>query len=302
MRIPRLATILCPLAAGLAALAGPTRALEPAGPGPVRIGMLNSMFKDVKPAMFNALAKPFYSLVESQTGLKSELLLVPTPDDMRQQLDAGKLQFGVFHGFEYAWMRLKQPALQPLMIAAPQHRPLRAYVVVHTTSTATGLADLKGQALAVPKGNREHARLFLARSCEALGTPPEAFFGQMTVAKTAEDALHDVADAETVQAAVVDVAGLQCFKERNPGRFKRLKVLVTSEVFPESVVVFREGGLDGDVVRRFRDGMAAANTTPLGRQLLSLWTMTGFEPIPPGYQQALEGILRTYPPPGAPLK
>jgi ABC-type phosphate/phosphonate transport system substrate-binding protein len=260
------------------------------------------MFKDVKPAMFNALAKPFYSLVESQTGLKSELLLVPSADEMRQQLENGKLQLGVFHGFEFAWMRLKQPALHPLMIAAPQHRPLRAYVIVHSTSTAGSLADLKGQTIAVPGGTREHTRLFLTRSCETLGQPPEAFFGQITRPKTAEDALHDVVDNETVQATVVDVAGLQCFKERNPGRFKQLKVIATSEVFPESVVAYREGATDADVIRRFRDGMSNAHATPLGRQLLSLWTMTGFEPIPPDYPQKLDTIMRTYPPPGVAVK
>src|SRR6478672_2454141 len=137
MRTKRLAIIVGPLAVGLALLASPTVALEPAAPPPVRIGMLNSMFKDVKPAMFNALAKPFYSLVETQTGLKSELQLVPSADELRVQLDAGKIQFGVFHGFEFAWMKLKQPALQPLMLAAPQHRPLRVYLVVHSSSPAT---------------------------------------------------------------------------------------------------------------------------------------------------------------------
>jgi ABC-type phosphate/phosphonate transport system substrate-binding protein len=302
MRVLRLTAVLCPVIAGLAVLTGQGTAHEPAGATAVRIGMLNSMFKDVKPAMFNALAKPFYSLVETQTGMKSELLLVPSADEMRQQLDAGKLQFGVFHGFEFAWMKLKQPALQPLMIAAPQYRPLRVYLVVHSTNPAAGLADLKGKTLALPNGTREHTQLFLTRSCEALGQPPESFFGQITTPKTAEDALHDVADNKTVQAAVVDVAGLQCFKERNPGRFKRLKVIVTSEVFPESVVAYREGSMDGDVVRRFRDGMGNANSTPLGRQLLSLWTMTGFEPIPPDYWQRLDHIVRTYPPPGVVAK
>ena len=44
---------------------------------------------------------------------------------------------------------------------------------------------------------------------------PEAFFAQITTPKTAEDALHDVADNKAVQAAVVDGAAIQCFNERN---------------------------------------------------------------------------------------
>src|SRR5262245_50090827 len=83
---------------------------------PIRIGMPQAMFRDIKPAMFAALSKPFYSLVEAQTGMKSELALIPSPDDMRQQLNTGQLQFGVFHGFEFAWMKEKDPTLKPVMI------------------------------------------------------------------------------------------------------------------------------------------------------------------------------------------
>jgi ABC-type phosphate/phosphonate transport system substrate-binding protein len=297
MRIQRLAVIIvCLLVVGLAVAAAPTGAQT--APSPVRIGMLASMFKDVKPAMFHALAKPFYSLVESQTGLKSELLLVPTADELRQQMEAGKIQFGVFHSFEFAWMKQKTPALQPLMIAAPQYRPIRSFLVVHSSSTATGFADLRGKTLALPHGSREYSRLFLERSCAVLGQSPETFFAHITAPKTAEDALHDVADNEAVQAAVVDGSAIQCFTERNPGRAKRIKVIVSSEVFPPSVVAYREGSLDADVIRRFRDGMSHAHTTPLGRQLLSLWLMTGFEPIPADYPKALSDIAKVYPPPG----
>ncbi|HEY1376801.1 MAG TPA: hypothetical protein VGF55_08395, partial [Gemmataceae bacterium] len=71
MRTTRLAAIIFPLAVGLSFLAMPAPAREPAAP--VRIGMLATMFRDVKPAVFAALSRPFYALVESQTGLKSEL-------------------------------------------------------------------------------------------------------------------------------------------------------------------------------------------------------------------------------------
>src|SRR5207253_3721682 len=196
------------------------------------------------------------------------------------KMETGEIQFGVFHGFEFAWMRQKSPALQPFMIAAPIHRPLKVFLVVHDASPAKGLADLKGQTLALPNGTREHSRLYLERACAKEGTPLLEFFGRVTNPATPEDALHDVADNKTVQAAVVDVAGMQCFQGRNPGRFKRLKVIGTSEAFPEGVVAIRQGLVAEDVVGRFRDGMINAHATPFGRQMLSLWAMTGFEPVP----------------------
>ena len=46
--------------------------------------------------------------------------------------------------------------------------------------------------------------------------------------------------------------------------------------------------------------MGRAHTTLLGRQLLSLWLMTRFEPIPSDYPKALSEIAHAYPPPGEP--
>jgi ABC-type phosphate/phosphonate transport system substrate-binding protein len=300
MRVRQHRAILAAVTAALAAWAGTGPAKEPAGA--VKIGMLSSMFRDVNASMFEALAKPFYSLVESQTGLKSELLLVPSADELRLQMDAGKIQFGVFHGFEFAWMRQKTPALQALMIAAPVHRPLKAFLVVPAASTARSFADLRGQTLALATGTREHSRLFAERACLKEGQPILEFFGKVTNPANAEKALHEVADNKEVKATVVDGAAVQCFTERNPGRAKRVKIIATSEVFPESVVAFRQGLIDGDVVRRFRDGMNNAHATPLGKQLLSLWAMTGFQPIPPEYLQQLADIAKAYPPPDAPIR
>jgi ABC-type phosphate/phosphonate transport system substrate-binding protein len=288
--------ILAAVALGLMSGAGP--ASEPAQePAQVKIGMPSTMFRDAPPAMVNALSAPFYSLVHAQTGLKSEMVLVPTPDDMRLQLESGRIQFGVFHGFEFAWMQQKSAGLEPLMIAAPMHRPLQAFLIVHATSLAKSLADVKGQTLALPKGTKEYTRLYADRSCRKEGKPLVAFFGQIVNPSDPENALHDVADNKSVQAAVVDGAALQCFQVRNPGRFKMIKVIERSEQFPESVVAIWQGALDVNVVGRFKTGMANARATPLGRQLLSLMSMAGFEPIPATYRQQLADVVKAYPPP-----
>src|SRR5205085_6802749 len=102
---------------------------------------------------FDVQTKPFRSLVDAQTGLKSELLLVPTADELRKKMEAGNIQLGLFHGFEFAWVRLKQPALRPLTIVAPEY-PIRACLVVPIGSPVTGFADLRGKTLAMPTGAR----------------------------------------------------------------------------------------------------------------------------------------------------
>jgi ABC-type phosphate/phosphonate transport system substrate-binding protein len=294
MRINRPALLILPVAIALAASATETPAVEPAAP--VRMGMPASMFRDVKPAVFAGLAVPFYTLVEMQTGLKSELLLVQTPDEMREQLESGKLQLGVFNGFEFAWMKQKAPTLQALMVAAPIHRPLRALVVVNQDSPAKSLADLKGKIAALPAGTRDYVRLFLTRQCQALGQSPDAFFAQVTKPATPDTSLHEVIDQKDVQAAVIDGGMLQTYTANYPGRAKRLRVLLSSENFPESVVAYAPDKVSEDMIRRFRQGMSTAHATPLGRQLLSLWSMAGFQPIPPNYDQELADCLKAYPP------
>lgn len=281
------------MALGLLAAPWPGLALEPA---PVRIGMPAAMFREVKPAMFTALTKPFYSLVEGQTGLKSELVLIPSPDDMRQQLSDGKLQFGVFHGFEFAWMKQKDPTLQPLMIAAPTYKPMKAFVVVNGANTAKGLSDLRGKTLALAAGTKEHSRVYIDRCCQTAGDLPSKFFEKITAPANAETALHDVY-SDKAQAAIVDGAALQCFLDRYPARAKKLRTLTESPSFPLSVVAIHRGAIEPPVLAKFTDGMGKANTTQMGRQLMSLMQMTGFEPVPADYDRQLAEIVKHFPPP-----
>ena len=296
MRLTRFALLCLPVTIGLIVSASPVPAGDPPL-APVKIAMPASMFRDVKPALFAALAQPFYSLVESQTGLKSELTLIQTPEEMRDQLESGKIQFGVFHGFEFAWIQQTSSSLQPLMIAAPQHRPLQGVVVVSQDCNAKCLADLKGKTVAMPQGSREYTRLFLGRRCRQMGHSPDAFFAQVTSPVNSDTALHEVVTAKGTAAAIVDGGMWESYVERYPGRARRLKVLVSSETFPESVVAYRAGKVDDETLRRFRQGMSTANNTPMGRNLMSLLSMAGFQPIPPNYQQQLTESIKNYPPP-----
>ena len=63
------------------------------------------------------------------------------------------------------------------------------------------------------------------------------------------------------------------------------------------MVAYRPGAIDADTIRRFREGMSTANQNALGRQLMTLWKLTAFEPIPADYEQTLTDIVKAYPPP-----
>jgi ABC-type phosphate/phosphonate transport system substrate-binding protein len=258
------------------------------------MGMLATMFRSGKPAAFAAFKGPFSSVVHVQTGLDSNLELIPTLDEMRQQLSDGKLQFGLCHGFEFAWMKQKDPSLRPLMVAAPAQRPLKGYVVVASTNPAMSLNDLRGKKIALPKGIHETARLFAARQCHCEAGVRSDLFEEVTIPANAETALHEVYD-DKVQATIVDKTGLQCFADRFPARFQRVRILEESEPFPMSVVVVRDGAVDDAVLRQFQNGMGKAHTTIVGRQLTALMHSAGFEPVPPDYGRQADEIAKRYP-------
>lgn len=57
--------------------------------------------------------------------------------------------------------------------------------------------------------------------------------------------------------------------------------------------------MDDDTLRRFRDGLLNAKRKERGERLLTLFRLTGFEPVPKDFEQVLAATRTTYPPPGA---
>jgi ABC-type phosphate/phosphonate transport system substrate-binding protein len=263
---------------------------------PVRIGLVSTLFRDVPPAVVRIVTQPFAALMHSQTGMTGVLQQSADAQTLGDELASNKVQLGVFHGVEFAWARQKHPHLRPLMIAINEQRYLTALLVVQARSDATRFADLQGKSLAVPSPSKEHGRLFLSKLCKNHGCEPEAFFASIAKAPTPEEALDSVFENQAT-AALVDGVAFNCYKSNNPGRHARLRVLETSELFPAGVVAYDPRHLDPKLVERFRQGMLNANNVAQGRQLMFLWRLTAFEPVPPDYEKVLQEIAEAYPPP-----
>jgi ABC-type phosphate/phosphonate transport system substrate-binding protein len=293
-----MAAATCAIAAAFAILQIPSPAEETASRRSdlVRIGMVDSLFREVPKPMLTIVMQPFATLMQQQTGLSGEIIADGEYTQLSQDLATDKVQLGVFHGVEFAWARLQHPELKPLMIAVTQQHHLRAYLMVRAGFEGDGLADLQGTDLALSRGTREHCRLFLDKYCRKEGYDPKQFFAKISIPANPEDALDKLYEDE-VQATVVDNVALESYKKRKPGRFEQLQPLLISEVFPAGVVAYRPGAVDGESLRRFQQGMATANQSPLGRQLMTLWKLTAFEPIPADYEKTLSDIAKAYPPP-----
>jgi len=272
-----------------ACLVGVPAAVRSEPPKSLRVGLSGGLVQDTPEALVRAALPPMQVLLEKQTGFKGECAVVPGFEELLKQLAEGKVQVGIFPGHEFAWARAKDAQLRPLLIAVNGQRQLFVHVLVRADNPALALDDLKEGAVAVPRCSKSHCRLFVARL---------AFLdGRTTAPASGEDALDELVEG-VVQAAVVDTATLECFQRRKPGRFARLKEVHKSCPFPAPVLAYRAGSLAEADLRRIVDGLARTHQTLAGKQVLTLWRLTAFEPVPDNHDQALAEIARLYPPPG----
>lgn len=292
MRKRHLAATILVIFSGLGVISA--EANGPARRDGLTIGIVKTLFHNVTATQFQVMAATFQTVLESQTGLKGQLIEGGTYDEIRQKLADGSIQLGVVHGIEYAWMKLKQPDLEPMVLNMIDPNALRAVVLVSKNSPAKDLDDLRGQKLAMVKTAREDTRLFLKRLCRESGTSVEEFFSERTTPPTVEDMLDSLVDGK-IDAGLLEQSGYMMFQRRKPARAAQLRVLEQSEHFPPSVIVYRRDKIDKNTIQSFRAGMGAAHESMLGGHLMMLMNVKKFETPTSEYSKRLTEALKNYP-------
>jgi len=261
-------------------------------PDVITIGFVDSMLKDLSPARKKLLDTEFPDLVKEVTGFKSQVAKGGGPFDAVKSLASGKWHMGVFQGVEFGWAQSKDPKLQPLVFAVQNKGAVYALLVAKKENTAAGFPDLKGKDVAFQEG-KVHCRLFAEKNA---GGELKSFFGKLATTNGGQAALDDIL-LDKVQAAIVDSDTMATYKDIQPGRFKRLKVLAKSEPFPPTTIGYYQGGLSDRVLNQFRDGMLKADKTRSSRDAMAEAGISAFEPVTGEYRQLLTSIVKSYPPP-----
>jgi ABC-type phosphate/phosphonate transport system substrate-binding protein len=265
-------------------------------PDAIKIGMNESLFVDVSPFLVKLFAPSFNELCKECTGFTTQMVQSGNPFQTTKQVRDGTLHFGVYQGVEFAWASQKHDDLVPLMVAINRHPNIKAHLVVQKDNPATSFADLKGKDVAYPLKSKEHCRLFLERNCADCGADPKSFFSQVTRPGGTERALDDVCTG-AVQAAIVETVALESYESIKPGCFARLKIVKASERFPVGVIAYRKGQLSEATLAKFRAGMINANKNERTREMMHMYQITAFEPVPSDYAQTCADIAKAYPPP-----
>ncbi len=276
------------------ALAAPKTPAEPKAMT-VRVGLVNTLFRDEPEKQIQSISGPFKSLLEEQAGIVGEVVSGGDYANLAAQLKDEKVHLGVFNGTEFAWAHAKYPDLKVLMVAVDRQPYARVVLVVRADDKAADAAALKGKNLALPLLAREHVRAFVERRVVAEGMTMDKWFAKVATPRTAQDALDDVAEKFS-QAAAVDDVDFKAFQKAFPKTGARLRVLAESEKFPCAAIVYKQGVLKEETLTKLRAGMIESKSTERGRKLLDLCRITGFEKAPADYEQSLTDILKAYPP------
>jgi ABC-type phosphate/phosphonate transport system substrate-binding protein len=267
---------------------------ETGGPAqPIQIGIVKTV-ADQSKSVGRLVAHFFAALVKQQTGVGAQVTIAGDAFHLGGLLEEKKQQLGFFYGVEFAWAQQEYPDLRPLVTVISRYHVWHARLVVSKENKAD-LAALKGKAIALPQRYRPHCRLFLEKTCACSGQcHPAAFFGQITYPSSTEDALDSLLTGD-IQAAIVDDAALDSYKDIKPGCFARLRVVQESEPFPPGVIAYRQGGLDRDTCTRLRSGLINAAKSASGREVMAIFGITNFEPVPADFGERLADIAKAYP-------
>lgn len=260
----------------------------------LRIGIPRSAFRDVPPALLSFAGQPFKDLIKAQTGLKGDVANEADWTSVAKKLDEGKLHLGVFQGHEFAWARQKYPGLEAIVCSVPRPKDVQAFLLVRYDCKAESLGELKGGKLAIAKGLRDHAGLFLekekAREFKGEG------FASVEKTSTVHEAIHTVMDGDA-DVTIVDSSSWSYFQKLYPGPCQNMRVLAQSEVFPAGTIVYKKGTLDSATIKAIRDGLTMAHKNPKGSRMMNLIRIERFDAVSTSYNGLLKACLKCYPKP-----
>ncbi|MBI3822228.1 MAG: PhnD/SsuA/transferrin family substrate-binding protein [Planctomycetes bacterium] len=277
------------------ALMLPSTAAAQGKEAPVRLGMAETFFTDIPPAIVQLVTGPFEPLMKETTGLVGKLSHDESAFKTAAALDAGSLQFGVFHGHEFAWIQKKYPKVKPVLIVSNKEHDVRAFVIVHKDSPAKVLTDLRGKVVDMPMPTKEFSRAFVAKHCSDNGQKP--IFKEVVKSDSPNAALDDLCRRKS-DAVLIDAMSLEFYKAiKGPVFNNNLRVLAQSEMFPPAVIAYKEGALKDATLKQFREGLLQAHTNQQGKALMLMWNIDGFELPPQTLGQMLADSLKAYPSP-----
>ncbi len=256
---------------------------------PVKVALLESVFSGQSRDKIIEQIKPFADIIQKDTGTNAIFDVMPLAQ-AESDFKSGKIQLVILTGLEYAWLHEQDKGAQALLVASIDPGSTRTVFLVKQADSAKEVKDLQGASLSVPEKVPYLSQFYVNK---VTGQPLDKAF-KLAKADNVDDTIEAVLDGKA-RGAMVTAAGFDVFKERKPGRAKKLKVIHESPDFPPATVMFHEKQADKTALEKFKKALLGANDKPEGSRVLTLFKLKGFEVLPEGFEKQVTETVKWFP-------
>lgn len=261
----------------------------PAQEKPAKVSLVESVFSGQSREKVVQQIRPFAEIVEKETN-RQAIFDVFSFAQAEKDFDKGEADLVIVTGLEYGWLRARNPNAKALVIASIDPGATKTVIVAKQDSSAASLNDLAGKKLALPDRVPFLSTFYLERT---LGKKLDSAFTQVKL-DNVDDTIEAVIDGKA-ESAMVTAANLDTYKERKPGRFRRLKIVHESPEFPPATVMYNAKTAEAGSLERFEKALLRAGESTEGNRVLTLFKLKGFEKIPPNFDQRVAEIVKQFP-------
>jgi ABC-type phosphate/phosphonate transport system substrate-binding protein len=268
------------------AVTGRLRAKDDA---PVKVALLESVFSGQDRNKVVEQIKPFADIIQKDTGTQAVFEVLPLTQ-AEADFKMGKTQLVILTGLEYAWLHSEMKDAQALLVASIDPGATKTVVVAKQDDVAKEVKDLIGATIAVPDKVPYLSHFYVNK---VTGQSMDKTF-KLLKSGNVDDTLEEVLDGKA-RGAVVTMAGMEVFKERKPGRAKKLKIIHESPEFPPATVMYSTKNVDKAALEKFKKALLNSNEKPEGARVLTLFKLKGFEAVPEGFEKLVTETAKGFP-------
>ncbi len=258
------------------------------------VGYSSSVFCYLDRENSQAAARLWVNLVMRGKNGAAETRVFQNQAELEHELQAGKLDLVVLLPNEYLSLK-NRTLLEPLYLSKRTNELYDALLLItRNDSGITAMHQLKGKNLIHPRGaaNSVH-RLWLETLTLRQGVrEPKQYFSSMKEVITASQALMPVF-FKRADACIVSRNSFNVMAELNPQLRKQIRIIEETAPMATGVICIRRS-CDQRQREQLKDILETLDRSVEGKQLLTLFRMSGLIPYDPSYLESSVAFLKKY--------
>jgi ABC-type phosphate/phosphonate transport system substrate-binding protein len=256
---------------------------------PYKVALVESVFSGQNRAKVVEQIRPFAEIIERDTNTKANFDVVSFAE-AEKGFASGEIQLIILTGLEYGWIHTRYDQGKALVIASIDPGATKTVIIANQKDSARSLNDLTGKKLAVPDRVPFLSEFYLQRT---LGKKLDEAFKVVRM-DNVDDTIEDVVEGKSA-GGLITGSNLDTYKDRKPGRFRRLQIVHQSPEFPPATVMYNAKSADQDLLNRFERALLRAADNPEGQRVLTLYKLKGFEKLPADFDRRVAEIVKQFP-------